>query len=106
VSDASIDRQPDRIEVNVRIVDQALNGTHEETQRLMSDYVEGDLRGYRRWRVARHLARCEPCRALYRALLSALGNLRALRGAEPPAKPEIADSVVERIRDDERDEPG
>jgi predicted anti-sigma-YlaC factor YlaD len=87
----------------MKIVEQTLNGTHEETQRLMSEYVEGDLRGLRRWRVARHLARCEPCRALYRAFLSALDNLRALRGAEPAAKPEIADAVVERIREDEGD---
>lgn len=87
----------------MKIVEQALNGTHDETQRLLSDYVEGDLRGFRRWRVGRHLARCEPCRALYRAFLSALENLRALRGGEPVAKPEIADSVVERIREDEGD---
>lgn len=76
----------------------ALNGSHEETGRLMSAYAEGDLRGPARWRVARHLARCEGCRAAFRALLATIESMRALGRNEPPAKPELADAVLERIR--------
>jgi predicted anti-sigma-YlaC factor YlaD len=78
-----------------------LHGSHEETQRLMSAHAEGELQGYTRWRVTRHLLKCEMCRALYRSFLEALRSLRALGGQEPPPKPEIADSVVARIRESE-----
>lgn len=79
-----------------------LEASHEETQRLMSAHAEGELRGFRLWRVARHLARCEICRALYRSFIAALENLRVLGRSEPPAKPELADRVVERIREGDR----
>lgn len=79
-----------------------LHGSHEETQRLMSEHAEGELRGYARWRVSRHLAKCEMCRGLYRNFLSAVDGLRTLGRREPPAKPEIADSVVARISESER----
>jgi predicted anti-sigma-YlaC factor YlaD len=75
-----------------------LHGSHEETQRLMSARAEHELRGYTRWRVARHLVKCEMCRSLYQSFLEALRGLRALGSEEPPPKPEIADSVVARIR--------
>lgn len=78
-----------------------LHGSHEETQRLMSEHAEGELRGYTRWRVARHLMKCDMCRALYRSFLDALHGLRALGRQETPPKPEIADSVVARIRESE-----
>jgi predicted anti-sigma-YlaC factor YlaD len=78
-----------------------LHGSHEETQRLMSAHAEGELRGYTRWRVARHLVKCEMCRALYRSFLEALDGLRKLGHDEPPPKPEIADSVRDRIRESE-----
>jgi len=82
-------------------IEYLLHGSHDETQRLMSAYAEGELRGYRRWRVARHLGKCEICAALYRNFLAALENLRLLGRREPAAKSEIADSVVARLRDDE-----
>ncbi len=78
-----------------------LYGSHEETQRLMSEHAEGELRGYTRWRVARHLAHCKMCRALYRNFLATLDGLRTLGRREPPPSPEIADSVVRRIRESE-----
>jgi len=80
-----------------------LHGSHEETQRLMSAHAEGELRGYTRWRVARHLVKCELCRALYRSFLDALRGLGALGREEPQPKPKIADSVVARIRASEDD---
>ncbi|MDQ3890748.1 MAG: zf-HC2 domain-containing protein [Actinomycetota bacterium] len=76
-----------------------LHGSHEETQRLMSEHAEGELRGYARWRVSRHLAKCEMCRALYRSFLDTLAGLRALGRRAPAAKPELADSVVARIHE-------
>ncbi len=69
----------------------------------MSEHAEGELRGYTRWRVSRHLAKCEMCRALYRRFLESLQGLRSLGRREPPAKPEIADSVIARIRESEGD---
>ncbi len=78
-------------------IETAINGSHEETQEFMSAYAEGELRGLRRWRVGRHLARCEICKSVYRGFLAALDGLHALR-TDPPAKPRLADSVVERIR--------
>jgi predicted anti-sigma-YlaC factor YlaD len=72
----------------------------------MSEHAEGELRGYTRWRVSRHLAKCEMCRALYRGFLEALERLRKLGRDEPPPKPEIADSVIARIRESEGELPG
>jgi predicted anti-sigma-YlaC factor YlaD len=83
-----------------------LHGSHEETQRLMSAHAEGELRGYTRWRVTRHLIKCDMCRALYRSFLEALDALRKLGRDEPPPKPEIADSVIARIRESEGELPG
>lgn len=77
-----------------------LNGSHEETARHMSDFYEGELRGWRRFRVARHLARCEMCGQAYRSLLSTLAGLRTLGRKEPDPRPGLADEVVARIRND------
>lgn len=72
----------------------------------MAAHAEGEFRGYSRWRVSRHLAKCEMCRALYRSLLEALDALRKLGRNEPPPKPEIADSVIARIRESEGERGG
>jgi hypothetical protein len=76
----------------------AINGSCGETAGSMSAYAEGELTGYRRWRVARHLARCEKCQALYRSLLSTLESLRGLGRENPPAEPDFPSRVVERLR--------
>jgi predicted anti-sigma-YlaC factor YlaD len=83
-----------------------LHGSHEETQRLMSEHAEGELRGYTRWRVSRHLVKCDMCRALFRSFLEALDALRKLGRDEPPPKPEIAESVIARIRESEGERGG
>ncbi len=75
-----------------------LNGSHRETARSMSAYAEGELGGYRRWRVTRHLARCEACRALQRAFVSTLASLRGLAGEDPPARPGFAGEIVAHVR--------
>ena len=70
-----------------------MRGSHDQTRRLLSEHAEGRLRGLTRWRVSRHLARCEPCRALYRSLLATLSDLHRLRATHP----ELTDDVLERI---------
>ncbi len=75
-----------------------LTASHEETGEALSDFVEGELTGWRRWRVARHLATCEYCQAVYRSLLRTLDVLRDVGTIEPAPQPAFADAVVERIR--------
>jgi hypothetical protein len=84
----------------------AINGSHGETAKHMSAYAEGELTGYRRWRVSRHLARCEMCQALYRSFLATLDSLRGLVREEPPADPDFPARVIERLREDDRDDAG
>jgi anti-sigma factor RsiW len=80
----------------------AVNGSHGETARSMSAFAEGELTGYRRWRVARHLARCEKCAALYRSFLSTLESLRGLGREEPAPDPDLPARVLERLQDEHR----
>jgi anti-sigma factor RsiW len=75
----------------------------EETRRLLSDYVEGELAEPLRGQVARHLRLCRRCRAVWRALVATMNGLRALATLEPGAEPALADSVVARIRAEEGD---
>lgn len=86
------------------ILPSAFNGSHGETARSMSDYAEGELAGYRRWRVARHLARCEKCQSLYRSFLLTLDSLRGLGSEETPADPDFSARVLKRVRDERHDE--
>jgi predicted anti-sigma-YlaC factor YlaD len=72
--------------------------SHEETGEALSDLVEGELQGWRRWRVVRHLAKCERCQAVYRSLLRTLEALRDVASVEPAPQPALADAVIERIR--------
>jgi Putative zinc-finger len=101
------DRPPARrIQEFVSILLFALNGSHGETARHMSAFAEGELTGYRRWRVSRHLARCEMCQALYRSLLTTLDSLRGLGREQPPPDPGFPGRVIERLRDDDRKDAG
>lgn len=76
--------------------------SHEETQDRLSAYLEGELRGRERKRVARHLSLCPICREIMRSLARTVERLRSLgRGdTSPPLGPSVADAVVDRIRDD------
>jgi predicted anti-sigma-YlaC factor YlaD len=70
----------------------------EETRTRLSEHLEGELSGWRRFRVLRHLARCEGCQAVLRSLATAVEHLQAL-GREPtPSFPSTADAVIGRIR--------
>jgi predicted anti-sigma-YlaC factor YlaD len=67
------------------------------TARHLSEHLDGELRGLRRLRVARHLGECPRCRAVYETLVRTVSSLRALGRELPPERPELADAVVRRI---------
>lgn len=64
----------------------------------MSALADGELRSFRRFRVVRHLAACDGCRAVYRSLLATIEGLRSLGRLEPAPQPLLADFVLERLR--------
>jgi anti-sigma factor RsiW len=70
-----------------------------EVARHMSDYVEGDLSGFKHRRFARHLARCERCQAVLRSLRRTLESLGRLRDVELAPDPSLAERVIGRLRD-------
>jgi anti-sigma factor RsiW len=72
----------------------------------MSAFAEEELTGYRRWRVARHLARCEKCAALYRAFLSTLESLRGLGREEPEPDHDLPGRILERLQSERRPDAG
>jgi predicted anti-sigma-YlaC factor YlaD len=80
-------------------------GSCEETQEQLSDRLEGELRRFRRLRVAAHLARCDRCRPLMRSLARTVEQVRLLGKADfapPPPSRSISDDVAERIRRERR----
>jgi len=82
------------------MIDQLVNGSCEETSQCLSAHLEQDLRGPRRLRVARHLARCGPCHAALEALSRTIERLRSLARIELPPLPSVADAVIDRVRHD------
>jgi anti-sigma factor RsiW len=76
-----------------------LSASCEEAARHLSDYTEGELGAFRRWRVARHLAICERCRAALRTLGATMATLRALGGVEPAPAPDLPAAVRRRIEE-------
>lgn len=83
------------------MISSILRGSCGETALHMSAYAEGELRGFRRLRVARHLAGCERCRAIFASLKRTIEALQALGQIEPPADPRLAEAVLARIRREE-----
>jgi predicted anti-sigma-YlaC factor YlaD len=69
------------------------------TAEALSDRLEGELRGLRRVRVSRHLARCARCRATLASLARLVRTLRTLGRAEPRARHSVAEQVLARIRE-------
>ena len=69
------------------------------TAEALSDQLEGELRGLRRLRVSRHLARCKRCRVTLESLLRLVQTLRALGGAEAPVDRSVAERVLTRLRE-------
>ena len=69
------------------------------TAESLSDRLEGDLRGLRRLRVSRHLARCTRCRLTLASLARLMQTLRTLGAAEAPADHSVAERVLAHIRE-------
>jgi predicted anti-sigma-YlaC factor YlaD len=74
-----------------------LSASCDQTARLLSEYAEGELRGFRRWRVEAHLAACEGCRTVYSSLTATVEMLRTLGKVEPEPQPQLAEAVRRRI---------
>jgi predicted anti-sigma-YlaC factor YlaD len=79
-------------------IDYLWNGSCDETRTHLSEHLEGDLRGIRRWRILRHLDRCERCQAVLRSLIRALEQLRSVGRVDPPPSEATATAVVDRVR--------
>jgi anti-sigma factor RsiW len=79
------------------LVKHPFRATCAETSASLSDHLDGELRGYRRWRIVRHLATCERCQAVLRSLRETVENLRALGRNEPEPESSLADGVIDRI---------
>jgi predicted anti-sigma-YlaC factor YlaD len=73
-------------------------GDCEETAEHLSDHLEDEVRGLRRRRILRHLARCALCRAAFESLRRTVNELRQLGRAELTPAPQLADAVIERIQ--------
>jgi predicted anti-sigma-YlaC factor YlaD len=69
------------------------------TAEALSDRLEGELRGLRRLRVSRHLARCARCRTTLASLARLVQTLRILGRAEPRARHSVTGQVLARIRE-------
>ena len=74
-----------------------LSGSCPETEKRMSDHLDGTLTGWAGRRVLRHLARCELCRSVVASLAQTLEELRALGRGDELAAPSLAEAVVARI---------
>jgi predicted anti-sigma-YlaC factor YlaD len=79
------------------MIERLLNGSCDETRESLSDHLEGELRGLRRWRIRRHLSRCDRCREVLRSLTHAVEQLRSL-GPNAGVGVPVADAVLSRIR--------
>jgi predicted anti-sigma-YlaC factor YlaD len=90
---------PERIKGSVASVKNRFAATCSETAANLSGYLEHDLAFRRRRRVARHLRRCSRCRSLLHSLAWTIEQLRML-GTREVAAPGVAETVVERIRDE------
>lgn len=76
---------------------QALSASCDQTAQLLSDYHDGELGGLRRWRVEKHLAVCDGCRAVYRSFTYTVESIRAVGRIEPEPQPLLAEAVRRRI---------
>ena len=63
-----------------------------------SDFIDGDVGGRERARIAFHLERCGPCRSFINTLRATVNLLRSTPASEPPEgfKQRIRDSLGDR----------
>jgi predicted anti-sigma-YlaC factor YlaD len=82
-----------RIRAGVGLLEASCAATGE----ALSDRLEGELRGLRRLRVSRHLARCTRCRATLASLARLVQTLRTFGAVETPAEHPLAERLIARI---------
>jgi predicted anti-sigma-YlaC factor YlaD len=75
----------------------------ETTGQALSDSFDGDLRGLRKIRVARHLARCGRCRETLESLGRLVHMLRELRTMDSPQGRSVTDDVIDGRRSELND---
>jgi anti-sigma factor RsiW len=68
---------------------------HRWTHAHLSDYIDAELSPAERDRVEEHVGVCPHCRHVLATLLRTLENLRRLPGEAPP---NLADTVIDRLR--------
>jgi predicted anti-sigma-YlaC factor YlaD len=73
------------------------------TSEALSDRLDGELRGLRRVRVARHLARCGRCRETLESLGRLVHMLRELRSVEPTEGRSVTGDVIDGLRSELND---
>jgi anti-sigma factor RsiW len=69
---------------------------HRWTHAHLSDYVDRDLDPAERERVEEHVGLCPQCRRVLATLRRTLAGLRELG---VPPRPDLADGIIERLRD-------
>jgi predicted anti-sigma-YlaC factor YlaD len=69
------------------------------TSKTLSDRLDDELRGLRRLRVGRHLARCSGCRATLDSLARVTKTLRSAREVQADSGGSLVESVLARIQD-------
>jgi anti-sigma factor RsiW len=72
------------------------------TSEALSDRLDGELRGWRRLRVGRHLARCRRCGATLVSLTRLVSTLRSLRDVEADIGGSLVEDVLARIQEGSR----
>ena len=70
---------------------------HRWTHEHLSAYLDGDLEASGRSRVDEHVGLCPQCSRVLATLRRTLEGLHLLRA---PAHPGVADSVIDRLRDE------
>jgi anti-sigma factor RsiW len=69
---------------------------HRWTHAHLSEYVDQELGRAERERVEEHVGLCPQCRRVLATLRRTLRELRELRR---PARPDLANGIIERLRD-------
>jgi anti-sigma factor RsiW len=69
------------------------------TSEALSDRLDGELRGLRRLRVGRHLARCARCRVTLASLVRLVSALRATREVNDENDGSLVGPVMARIQE-------
>lgn len=78
--------------------------TCDELRRELSAFLDGELSAEKAVRLARHLERCDECRARYESEKAAVKRLKAVR--EPPVPPELRRRIIQELLDEDRRDRG